>query len=206
MSTDRPSIKGAILELATEDLAQLIAEGAISREELEAKLGPGDADYLDRDILTNSWYDVRAYGRMLEVLQELADEPRIDYLRMRGAQSAERLLETGRYPQLEYLGTTLMHAAKSPEGRVEDFGRDLELLASIARAMINFGTHEVKKDPEHPDRYLIELREMEAYTEALCWAQEGFMNRLAEVHGHPDLWRWERPSQDTLVFRMTRSV
>lgn len=206
MSTDRPSIKGAIFQFAIEDLRQLVAEGAISRQELEAKLGPGDADYLDRDILTNSWYDVRAYGRMLEVLQELAGEPRIDYLRKRGAQSAERLLDSGRYPQMEYLGTTLMRAAKSPEGRVEDFGRDLGLLASIARAMINFGTHEVKKDSEHPDRYMIELREMEPYTEALCWAQEGFMNRLAEEHGNPDLWRWERPSQDTVVFHMKQSI
>lgn len=69
MSTDRPSIKGAIFQFAIEDLRQLVADGAISREELEARLGPGDADYL----------------------------------RKRGAESAERLIDRGRAPRL---GTT----------------------------------------------------------------------------------------------------
>lgn len=206
MPADRPSIKGAIFGFAIDDLRQLVAEKAISRDELAKKLGAGDVDYLDRTILASSWYDVRTYGRLLETLKHIAGEGRNEYLLERGAQSAQRLLDGGRYPQMEYLHRTQMQAAKGPEERARAFGRDLQLLVSLNRALFNFGNHSVKQEPQHPDRYVIEMAEVEAYPEALCWTVQGFMNRMAEEHGHRDLWHWERPRHDTVVFHMNRSL
>src|SRR5512138_3651215 len=53
-----PSIKGSIFGRAVQDLLKLVTEGQISRAELEAKLAPGDAAYLDRSIQAAGWYDV----------------------------------------------------------------------------------------------------------------------------------------------------
>ena len=45
-----------------------------------------------------------------------------------------------------------------------------------------------------------------ASPEALCWRSDGFVNQMAAIHGDEDLWRWERPRQDLVLFRMTRSL
>lgn len=204
MSGVEPSIKGSIFALAVQDLGKLVESGQVSREELERKLEPGDARYLDEAISVSGWYDVRAYGRLLELLKELEGDGDDEYLRRRGARSARVLLERGLYQQLEYLGRMQVAAVEDPEARFRAFGRDLRLLLSMQ--LHNFGSRSIETDPEHPDRYVMEFADAEAYPEALCWTTEGFINAMAKQHDAPDLWYWERPRPDLVRFKMKRSV
>lgn len=199
-----PSIKGSIFGRGVEDLLKLVAEGEISREELDRKLAPADTVYLDQPITATGWYDVQAYGRILDLLREIAGHGTDAYLRDRGAESAEALLEGGLHQQLEYLDRTQVAAASTPKERYHAFGRDLRLLTSLHGMLLNFGAQTAKPDPDNDDRYILEISGAEPYPEALCWTTDGFINRMAKQHDNPDLWRWERPSPERLVFRMTR--
>ena len=199
-----PSIKGSIFGRGVEDLRKLVDRGGISRSELERRLGPSDAAYLDMPIAATAWYDVRAYGRILELLREIEGNGSNRYLRERGAQSAEVLLDSGLHQQMEYLNRTQVARASTKEERYLAFGRDLRLLVSLHRSLLNFGAQTAKPDPDYTDRYIIEITGAEPYPEALCWTTDGFINRMAQQHDAPELWHWERPRPDLLVFRMTR--
>jgi len=201
-----PSIKGSIFGLAVQDLLKLVAEGQISRTELEAKLAPGDAAYLDRSIQAAGWYDVRVYGRLLELLKDVAGDGETEYLRQRGVRSARALLDAGLYQQMEYLKRLQVSGLQDPQERFLAFGRDLRLLMSMQ--LHNFGSRDVRIHPDFADRYIIEFSDVEAYPEALCWTTDGFINAMAKQHSdrERDLWVWTRPRPDLLLYKMTRSI
>jgi len=201
-----PSIKGSIFGRAVEDVLKLVSAGTLSRSELQRWLRPEDIAVLDKPLLPSSWCDVQAYGRVLELLKDVEGKGRTEYLRQRGAASAEMLRQTGIYQQMEYLNRTQASQQKDPRARSLAFGRDLRLLTTIYGSILNFGRQVVKDDPEHDDRYLLEYQDVASYPEALCWTTDGFVNRMAKQHGQPDLWTWERRAPELIVYRMTRSI
>jgi hypothetical protein len=139
-------------------------------------------------------------------LKEVEGDGEDEYLRQRGARSAELLLEAGFYQQMEYLNRTQAAQQKDPEARFQAFGRDLRLLITVHGSLINFGRSAVKVDPHFPDRYVLGYEDVAAYPLALCWTTDGFVNRMAKQHGQPDLWDWTRPDRESLCFRMKRSL
>jgi len=199
-----PSIKGSIFGRSVEDLLKLVANEEISHAELERSLEPGDAVYLRKPIAPTGWYDVKAYGRILCVLREVAGNGSNQYLRARGTASAEALLDAGLYQQMSYLNRTKLAAARGAEERYRAFGKDLALLSSMHRVLLNFATQTAKPCPDHADRYILEITDAADYPEPLCWTTDGFINRMALVHESPDLWTWDRPRHDRVVYRMTR--
>jgi hypothetical protein len=200
------SIKGSVFVRAVEDIGKLVSAGSLSRSELQRRLPATDLALLNQPVSPSSWYDVQAYGRLLEFLRDVEGEGRNEYLRERGARSAELLRQAGLYQQMEYLNRTQLAQQKDARARYLAFGRDLRLLTTMHGSLLNFGRQQVKDDPQHPDRYVTEYLDVAPYPEALCWTTDGFVNRMAKQHGMPDLWKWERPAQDLILFRMTRSV
>ena len=200
------SIKGSIFGRAVEDLQKLLLEDRVSRVELESILGAEGMVFFDETIQPSDWYDVATYGRMLGLLREVAGDGSDAYLHQRGVESAEALLEKGVYQQMEYLDRTQVMAATDPKERVAAFGRDLNLLVSLHRVIMNFGAQTAKLDPDHPDRYLIELSEAGDCPDTLCLTTTGFMNRMSKQHGRGDLWTWSRPKPNLVIFRMTRAA
>ncbi|HTF34004.1 MAG TPA: hypothetical protein VK714_09930 [Myxococcota bacterium] len=201
-----PSIKGSVFVRAVEDISKLVSAGSLSRGELERRLPPTDVLLLNQPVIPSSWYDVQAYGRLLELLRDVEGGGRKEYLRERGARSAELLLQAGLYQQMEYLNRTQVAQQKDARARFLAFGRDLRLLTTIHGSILNFGRQLVKDDPQHTDRYVLEYVEVAPYPEALCWTTDGFVNRMATQHGEPDLWSWERRVPDLILYRMTRSI
>jgi hypothetical protein len=205
MADDVPSIKGRIFARGAEDLLKLVADGGISWKELERRLPEGDVEILRQRVNPGDWYDVQVYGRLLELLKVLEGGGRNEYLRERGAGSAEALIRAGIYPQMEYLNRTQASQQGDTESRFEAFGRDLRLLTSLHGSILNFGQQTPVVDPDHAHRYRIEIREAAPMPDALCWTTDGFMNRMSSQHRMSDLWRWERPSRDLVIYRMTRT-
>lgn len=201
-----PSIKGSIFLRGVEDLRKLLSKGQLSQAELESRLEPGDLVHLREPVHVSSWYAVATYGRILEVLREVEGQGSDEYLRRRGAGSAEALLEAGMYQQLEYLSRTQVAEASGAEERFRAFGRDLKLLVSLHATLLNFGVQTAKPDPEHADRYRLEISQADPYPEPLIWTTDGFINRMATQHRSRNLWTWSRPRQDLIVFRMTRPL
>jgi hypothetical protein len=201
-----PSVKGSLIAASVEDIKKLLQAGTLSESELERRLQPGDLEVLARGVSMMGWYDIRIHARMLELLKDAEGGGSDDYLRQRGAQSAERLLDAGLYQQLEYLNRTQLSNTADSLERFLAFGRDLRLLTTLSGSIYNFMRWESQIDPEVKNRYLIRVSEATAFPDDMGWAAEGFINRMAMQHGDPDLWRWQRPAPDLIVFRMIRDL
>jgi hypothetical protein len=201
-----PSIKGSVFSHCVEKLLKLISAGKISWDELPNHLEPGDITILRSPIHATQWYDIRIYERILLLNRDIGGDGSNGCLLQWGMKSAARLIEAGLYQQLDYLDRTRFSKATDAQARFLAFGKDLRLLTSLTSSVLNFVRVEVKVDPERDDRYLIEYSDAAALPEVFCWTNQGFINRMAAQHGEPDLWRWERPAPDRVVYRMIRSV
>jgi hypothetical protein len=201
-----PSIKGRVFGPALEDVQKLVSEGKLAQREIGRWLGPADVALLGSPVDPTDWYDIGLYARVLSLLRDAAGRGSNDYLRQRGAQTAERLLEGGLYQQLEYLKRMDLKQLDDPKERHRAYGRDLRLLTSISSSILNFSRWEPKPDPHFEYRYLIEVSEAAGFPEELGWTSEGFVNRMARQHARADLFRWERVSSDLIVFRMVREL
>lgn len=204
--TALPSIKGSVFAAVVEDVAVLLERGKLSEAEVGRWLQPGDRVLLAAPISISSWYDIRAYTRMNELLRDVAGGGSNDYLRERGRETARRLLEAGLYAQLEFLHRTEVAEATGHDARFAAFGRDLRKLATISGSILNFSRWSVAPDPDHGRRYRIDVTEAGPFPEVLCWRSDGFVNEMAAIHGSGDLWRWKRISPDRIVFRMLREL
>ena len=157
-------------------------------------------------MLAHEWYDIRMYARMSELLRDVEGGGRNEYLVRRGQRNAKRLLDAGLYSQLEYLQNTTFGRDSAPTARSEAFGRDLARITTLSASILNFGRWTAKLDPRNPRRWIMEVTQAKEFPEALVWASSGFSNELARVHNSGDLWVWERPEPDRIVFRMTRDL
>jgi hypothetical protein len=201
-----PSIKGRIFGVAVEDANKLLASGELVRAELPRWLQPDDLPFLTKTIGAADWYDVACYARFLVLLRDVEGYGSNDYLKGRGKQTADRLLDAGLYSQMEYLSRAQVGRETDPEKRSAAFGRDLKLLTTLSASILSFTQWSSKPDPSNPGRYVIEVTGAEAYPEALGHTSEGFLNGMAHRHGGADLWKWSRARPDLILFKMVRAA
>ena len=200
-----PSIKGSIFASVVEDVNKVVASGDVRKDEVARWLGAAEIALLDAKILVSNWYDIRSYDRMNTLLRDVVGNGEDEYLRERGRETARKLGAAGIYAQMEYLNRTEVSRATGA-ARIEAFGRDLRKLTTISASILNFSVWTPKPDPEHADRYLIEVTDARDFPDTLAWRSDGFVNGMSAKHSPGDLWRWERPSPDRVVFRMVRTA
>jgi len=201
-----PSIKGSVFAALVEDIHKLVASNRLKKDELTRWLKPKDLGYLEAPVQPFEWYDIRSYARMSDLLRDVEGGGSNEYLRKRGARNAKRLLEAGLYQQLEYTHRTLFVRESDKEARFLAFGRDLVRLTTISASILNFGRTVHKPDPDRKMRWLIEVSQAKEYPEPLVYASDGFTNEMARQHNSPDLWVWERPEPELIVWHMTREL
>jgi hypothetical protein len=201
-----PCVKGAVFIQVVEELQRLLEAGAVARADLGRWLRPEDLEVVAERPLASAWYPIDLYVRANLLLRDVAGGGRDEYLVEQGRRSARRLLAEGHYRQVRHTSQIVLAPAISPEERHRAFGLDLRMMGSLSGSILNFSRWSSRPDPEQPLRYRIDVAEAADYPEVLCWRTHGFVNELAVAHGSPDLWRWERPSKDSLVFRMKRDL
>jgi hypothetical protein len=201
-----PSIKGSVFAGLTENVAKLLARGDVAQAELSRWLEPEDVALLDEEIVVSAWYDIAAYDRLNRLLLHVEGNGDVEFFRDQGRQTARRLLEGGLYSQLEYLHRAQVTKQSDQQSRFEAFGRDLRLLTSLSASILNFSRWTARPDPSHEFRHIIEITDASQFPESLCWRSDGFVNEMASIHGEPDLWGWERPAQERIVFQMLRAA
>jgi hypothetical protein len=203
--TDTPSIKGSVFAGVVEEVKKLLASGELGKTDAARWLQSEDLLLLDQTISVSNWYAIGSYTRMNELLREVVGGGSNEYLRDCGRQTARRLLEAGLYAQLEYLQRAEVSRVTEEQARFEAFGRDLRLLSTISGSILSFSRWTPKPE-EDERRYRIEVSEARDFPEVLCWRSDGFVNEMARRHTDGDLWGWERPSLDVVVFRMLRPI
>jgi hypothetical protein len=201
-----PSIKGSVVNGHAEALAKYLAANPVDRETLARRFPDGELELLSRPISTGGWYELSMYQRLLEFMRDYPGQGSNEYLLEAGTRSAEALIRAGFYQQMEYLRRTQVSSRESAAERFEAFGRDLRLLATLTASIMNFATARVELDAEHADRWMIVYECTAPFPEVLCWTTQGFCNRMAEEHGAPELWRWERRRADLVLLRMQYSL
>lgn len=201
-----PSIKGSIVASHAEVLRKHIETMGVDDRFLRERFEPGEIDLLCGPIEATRWYSIETYRRMMEFLRDHVGDGDDRFLIDAGRRSAENLIRAGIHQQFEYLRRTQHKERVDARERFEAFGRDLRLLTTITGSILNFADSGVVVDPDTPTRWMIKHESAAAYPEILCWTSQGFCNRMAEEHGDPDLWYWERPRRDVVVFRMNREI
>jgi len=200
------SIKGTAFAFVVEKALKHISSGEISRDKLARRLPSGGLEAVQRPVVLVAWYDIRIYAGLMELLTEVEGHGESGYLVRHGGEAAERLLQQGFYQQMEYVKSMAPGDETDPHVRYETFGRDLRRLVSLWPSIFNFSQLQVRHDPDHPDRYMLETSDGTAFPEALCWSLQGFYNRMAAEHDCPDLWRLDHPRQRPVRHRMTRAL
>jgi len=195
-----------VFSSVVEDVNKLIATQRLGDREVDRWLDPGDRKLLAATISISSWYDIRAYTRMNEMLRDLEGNGDNAYLAERGRETARRLVAAGIYAQMEFLHRTEVSRASGPEARFQAFGRDLHKLNTLSASILNFSRWDAEPDPDHPQRYRLVVSEARDFPEVLCWRSDGFINEMANQHHESDLWIWDRPARDRIVFRMMRDL
>ncbi len=203
---DVPSVKGSVLAGHAEVLMKYLASHPMDPKILARRFPDGEVAFLSRPISAGAWYDVRMYQRLLEFLRDYPGHEDNVYLLDAGRRSAEALIRSGFYQQMEYVGRTQLQAHKDPEARFQAFGRDLRLLATLTPTIFNFVKSSILADPDHPRRWINQYDATAPFPDVCCWTAQGFCNRMAEEHGTPELWQWKRLRADQVQFRMRYDV
>lgn len=156
----QPSIKGTLFEVVVADVEALVPAGRVTQEALEARLEPEDLAFFGRKLAPALWYPIESYARLLETLRDVeggADPER--YLRRRGAEAAERMIQSGLYSQLD--------------ATVETWGERVgKIMVTLGRVCFNFGSW----DAQDRDGILtVEARESEALPEVSRTVIAGFI-------------------------------
>ena len=201
-----PSIKGSAITSTVEDVQKLVQTGVLSETELERRLTRDGLALVRQPIAAAQWYDMRAVTSVAELLWDVEGRGDPEYMRRRGEETAERLLQGGLYSQLEFLKRLNLDQHTSPEARFKAFGRDLRLINTLSGSIFNFGLWTSRPDPEHEGHYLIEIQEATALPIPTSLATEGFLNRIMKEIRESARWRLERPRKDLVVYRMDRPL
>ena len=195
-------IKGTIFSGVVDDVHAALEAGHVTRETLEAALTKQDLERLEEKVNATAWYDVFAYHRVCGVLAA-ADARDIQHFWFeRGRRAARRLIGMGIYQQLDYLGRTESRHHTDPDARFQAFGRDMKLLMTLHKSMLNFGEWKCVPDPEHPARYRVEISGIADVPDGIFIAAAGTFTGFGEESRGETTWLFERPNPDLVLIRM----
>jgi hypothetical protein len=200
-----PGIKGTLFANVVDEVNAALESSRLSRERLEAHLTSEDLGLLEQKISAVSWYDIFAYHRLVDLLCEVEASGDAGYWTLRGRRAANRMIESGLYQQLDYLGRTETRQVIDPDQRFRAFGRDLKLIMTLHLAMLNFGEWACVPDPDHERRYRIEIRGVSGIPDGVFMACAGLFSALGEMRGGTG-WTCSRPQPDLVWISMDRSI
>jgi len=146
---------------------------------------------------------------MLELLCDAEGGGHDGYWLERGAGAARRMAEAGIYQQMDYPGRTLARNATDAAARFAALGKDLRLLMSLQSAMLNFGSWKCVADPEHEDRYRVEIRDVGGIADGIFLAATGMFNEMSVMAHRPGKslhWEFRRVSRDFVVIGMSHGI
>ena len=166
-----PSIKGTGIAQAVLDVQRLLAEGRITREQLEVRLEAEDVALLDTKIQAAQWYPNACHRRLTELLRDVEGGGREDYVIGRGAHTAERLLEAGLYSQVRY-------ADETQAGSMRELTRAARLMLTLSGALYSFGRWTLRIDPAEPRALYVDVSDAQHLSEMNRLTAHGFIDQL----------------------------
>jgi hypothetical protein len=191
----RPSAKGTLVLGAVVAVRRHREKGRITEHELEVRLRAETLALLEQKLVIAAWYPIECFCELMDLNWEIAGKREPDFMRREGERSADRLFETGIYPQLRFVDET------SRAERRDEVVRQSRLITSITGSLYNFLQIEVRLDPKSENLEIL-YGNAGPFSEALRYSTEGFMNQINKRQKSQRRWTSERPARDRIVFRM----
>lgn len=173
-------------------------QGRISETELELRLGAQALALIDQKIMIAAWYPIRAFCELMDLNWDIGGGRAPEFMRREGERSADRLFDSGIYPQMRFA-----EQARRAQSR-NDLLRQSRLISSITGTLYNFLEIDVRAAPD--DALEIVYGNAGEFSEALRYSTEGFMNRINKRQKSVRRWTSERTDPDHVVFRMPLPV
>ena len=199
MSQTQPSVKGTLVLGAVVAARRHREKGRISEQQLEVRLSGPALTLIDQKILIAAWYPIDAFCELMDLNWELGGKRDPDFMRREGERSADRLFDTGIYPQLKFA-----EEAAKVQSR-EDLVRQSRLISSITGSLYNFLQIEVRVGDGEGSLQIV-YENAAPFSEALRFSTEGFMNQINKRQKSARRWTSERPRPDRIVFEMAVPV
>jgi hypothetical protein len=192
-----PSIKGTAYGSVHEDLSALVADGRVSRDELEARLGAEDLKHFDAKVLAGNWYPIQSYRALLAIVADKeANGNAEEYLVARGWRAAARLKESGIYRQLEANDA----ASGKPWG-----ARVAGLIGSVSRLMYNFTSWHVEPG-EDATCFRAVVADAADFVDECRYTAQGFVAFAATmIAGAPVQVTSVRSGRDKIIYTVRRT-
>jgi hypothetical protein len=204
----KPAIKGTLFSAVVEDLNRGVDSGSVSHAELETELSADELALLGEKINAASWYCIHTYHRMVGLLCRAEGGGLDDYWHQRGMRAADRMVDAGIYQQMDYIGRIQSSLESEASARFRALAKDLRLLLSVHASVLNFGDWKTVVDPDHDDRYRVEIKNVDGIPDGIFLAATGMFNRMSALakSPKPHTWEFERLSPAFVVIRMSGPV
>ena len=200
MAEVQPSAKGTLVLGAVVAARRHREKGRISEQQLEVRLSASALELLDQKIAIAAWYPIDAFCELMDLNWDLGGKRAPDFMRREGERSADRLFDTGIYPQLRFADQAVKVQSR------DDLVRQSRLITSITGSLYNFLQIEVRVDDGAEGRLQIVYGNAARFNEALRYSTEGFMNQINKRQKSLRRWTSERPAPDRIVFEMSLPV
>jgi hypothetical protein len=188
-----PSIKATGFQSAADDVNRLVESGCLPRAELEARLEPGDLQYLDKQLAATTWVPIETYRRVVEILIDLEANGKPEaYLHARGQRAGERLHKLGAYRQFE--------------ASTETWGRRVgKVSVTLASVLYNF-TKWTFESADEIGSFRIVVDEARDFPEPMRFVAQGFIEYTSRaVSKGNERVTSQRVTPDRIVFTGRRA-
>jgi hypothetical protein len=187
------SVKGSLMLGVVLSLRRHRKQGQITPEQLTARLSKGALQSLEEKIDFGRWYPIQIFCELLDLNWDLGGGRDPNYMRQEGERAAERLFQTGIYQQLSY-------ADRAERVRARDhLIRQSKLITTITGSLYNFLEFQVRLDS---DQLEIHYGNATAFSEALRYTTEGFMNQINKHQKSFARWSSKRVRPDLVIFTL----
>jgi hypothetical protein len=168
-------------------------QGLVSPGQLAARLSQGALRMLEEKVDIGRWYPIEVFGELLDLDWEVGGQRDPKYMREEGEKAAERLFQSGIYQQLSY--AERVERVKAREALI----RQARLITTITGTLYNFLEFKVRLDGNELE---VHYGNAEAFSEALRFTTEGFMNQINRRQRSSAQWLSKRVRPDLVVFSL----
>jgi hypothetical protein len=187
------SVKGSLMLGVVVMVRRHRKQGLISAEQLAARLSQGALHMLEEKVDIGRWYPIQVFNELLDLDWDVGGRRDPNYMRQEGEQAAERLFRTGIYQQLHY--AERVERVRAREALI----RQARLITTITGTLYNFLDFKVRLDEDNLE---VHYGNAAAFSEALRFTTEGFMNQINKRQRSSAQWSSKRVQPDLVVFAL----
>src|SRR5262245_14506016 len=189
-------VKGSLVLGVVVTVRRHREQGRVSAEQLAARLSGPALELIDQKIDIGRWYPMKHFTDLLDCDWDIGSKRDPEYMRRQGEQAADRLFNSKIYQQLNFAERGERVAT------ADELKRRSKLITTINGSLYNFLRFEVRIGAARGDALEIVYSNAAAFSEALRYSTEGFLNQVNKRQGSNHRWLSQRPQPDSIIYTL----